>query len=53
MGANSGSSTGYTISAVPEVFGAIGSRKFYSDQTMLIRQNNGQESATANSIQLR
>lgn len=40
---------GYTVNAVPLAFGTSGSRTFYSDQTMSIRQNFGQEPATATS----
>src|SRR5262252_3889601 len=40
---------GYVIHANPESFGSSGSRTFYSDQTMVIRQNYGQEPATPNS----
>lgn len=43
------SPTGYTISAVPETFGKDGSRTFYSDQTMVVRNNYSQEPANANS----
>jgi type IV pilus assembly protein PilA len=38
---------GYVINAVPVAFGTSGSRTFYSDQNMVIRQNFGQEPATA------
>jgi uncharacterized surface anchored protein len=38
---------GYVINAVPVAFGTSGSRTFYSDQGMVIRQNFGQEPATA------
>jgi type IV pilus assembly protein PilA len=44
-----GSPTGYTVTAVPQVFGSTGRRTFYSDQTGVIRQNWGQEPATATS----
>lgn len=40
---------GYSISAVPTVFGSTGSRTFYSDQSLIIRQNHGPEPATADS----
>ena len=40
---------GYVINASPVAFGTSGSRTFYSDQSMVIRQNFGQEAATANS----
>jgi type IV pilus assembly protein PilA len=38
---------GYIINANPVAFGTSGSRTFYSDQSMVIRQNFGQEPATA------
>jgi len=44
-----GTPTGYTISAVPSAFGSTGSRTFYSDQSLVVRENYGQEPATANS----
>lgn len=44
-----GTPTGYAISAVPEQFGSSGSRTFYSDQTMVTRNNYSQEPATVNS----
>ena len=40
---------GYMINANPVAFGVSGSRTFYSDQTMGIRQNTGAEPATSNS----
>ena len=40
---------GYVINATPVAFGTSGSRTFFSDQTMVIRQNFGQEPATATS----
>lgn len=40
---------GYVINASPIAFGNTGSRTFWSDQSMAIRQNFGQEPATANS----
>jgi type IV pilus assembly protein PilA len=45
----SGSPTGYVITAVPETYGNSGSRTFFSDQTMVIRNNFSQEPATASS----
>jgi type IV pilus assembly protein PilA len=42
----------YTVNANPKVFGATGRRCFFSDQTMVIRQNEGSEPATANSPEL-
>jgi type IV pilus assembly protein PilA len=44
-----GTPTGYTISAVPQVFNSTGSRTFYSDQSLVVRENYGQEPATVNS----
>ncbi len=40
---------GYTVSAVPKVFGTTGRRTFYLDQSGTIRNNWGQEPATATS----
>jgi len=40
---------GYVINAAPLVFGTNGSRTFWSDQTMTVRQHYGQEPATASS----
>ena len=47
-----GNQGGYVINALPEVYGSSGSRTFYSDQTMVIRENYGQEPATATSKEL-
>ena len=41
-----GTPTGYTISAVPAVFGTTGSRTFFSDESLVVRENYGQEPAT-------
>lgn len=41
--------TGYAISAEPTQFGTTGSRTFYSDQSMSVRENYGAEMATAES----
>ncbi len=40
---------GYQVNANPEVYGSSGSKAFYSDQTMVIRENDGPEPATQNS----
>jgi type IV pilus assembly protein PilA len=48
-----GNQSGYVISAVPVAYNSTGSRTFYSDQTMQIRQNYGPEPATAQSPELR
>jgi len=44
---------GYTVNANPETFGTTGTRTFFSDQTMVIRENDGQEPATASSKELK
>jgi type IV pilus assembly protein PilA len=49
----SGNASGYVITAVPVKFGSSGSRTFYSDQTMAIRQNFSAEPATANSPEMK
>ena len=48
-----GNQAGYTISAVPVAYNSTGSRTFFSDATMQIRQNYGPEPATAQSPELR
>lgn len=48
-----GNQNGYAINANPETFGTTGTRTFYSDQTMVIRANDGAEPATASSKELR
>ena len=50
LAANGG---GYVINANPVNFGVSGSRTFYSDQSMVVRQNFGQEPATANSPEVK
>jgi prepilin-type N-terminal cleavage/methylation domain-containing protein len=40
---------GYVVNAAPVAFGNSGSRTFWSDQSMTVRQNYGQEPATATS----
>jgi len=47
-----GTQGGYVINANPVNFGSDGTRTFYSDQSMVIRQNFGQEPATATSPEL-
>ncbi len=44
---------GYTINANPETYNGTGRRTFYSDQTMVIRENWGAEPATANSPEIK
>jgi type IV pilus assembly protein PilA len=48
-----GSPTGYSISAVPEAFGKTAGRTFFSDQTMVIRQNVTAEPASVSSPELK
>lgn len=47
-----GTPAGYSVNANPEQFGSTGRRTFFSDQSGVIRQNWGQEPATANSPEL-
>jgi type IV pilus assembly protein PilA len=44
---------GYQVDAEPDAFNSSGSRTFFSDQTMVIHQNYGQEPATLNSPELK
>jgi type IV pilus assembly protein PilA len=48
-----GNQAGYVINGNPVAFGSSGSRTFYSDQSMVIRQNYGPEPATANSPEMK
>jgi hypothetical protein len=48
-----GNQNGYTINADPETYGTTGNRTFFSDQTMVVRANDGAEPATASSKELR
>ncbi len=45
--------TGYAVTAVPKTFGSTGRRTFYSDQSAIIRENWGQEPATAQSSEIK
>jgi prepilin-type N-terminal cleavage/methylation domain-containing protein len=45
--------SGYSVVAVPESFGNSGSRTFFSDQTLVIRNNWGQEPATPTSPEIK
>jgi type IV pilus assembly protein PilA len=47
-----GNNGGYVINANPVTYGTSGTRCFYSDQTMVVRENYGPEPATANSKEL-
>ncbi len=44
-----GTPGGYSVTAVPKTFGSTGRRTFFSDQTAVIRENWGQDPASANS----
>jgi type IV pilus assembly protein PilA len=48
-----GNPTGYQINAIPVAYNATGSRTFYSDQTMVIRENSGSDPATPQSKEIR
>lgn len=47
------SPTGYALTAVPKAFGSTGRRTFYSDQTAIVRENWGQDPASANSPEIK
>jgi type IV pilus assembly protein PilA len=47
------SPTGYAVTAVPVAFGSTGRRTFYSDSSGTIKQNWGQDPATAQSPEIR
>lgn len=47
-----GTQTGYSVTAEPTAFGNTGRRTFFSDQSLVIRQNWGQEPATAQSKEI-
>ena len=49
----SGSPTGYSVTAVPEAFGNTGSRNFFSDQTLVVRNTFTAEVANATSPEIR
>jgi type IV pilus assembly protein PilA len=44
-----GGAGGYVVTANPLTYGTDGNKTFYSDQTMVIHENNGPEPATATS----
>lgn len=48
-----GNPGGYVINANPIAYNSSGSRTFYSDQSMVIRENYGPEPASPNSKELR
>ena len=47
-----GGNGGYVINANPVTYNSSGSKSFYSDHTMVIRENSGPEPATATSPEM-
>ncbi len=47
-----GSKSSFSIEAAPISFGSTGNRTFYTDETMVIRENEGPEPATAGSPEI-
>jgi prepilin-type N-terminal cleavage/methylation domain-containing protein len=45
--------TGYTVNANPGVYNVNGSRTFFSDQSLVIREHYGQEAATLQSKEIK
>jgi type IV pilus assembly protein PilA len=45
--------TGYAVTAVPETFNSSGRRTFFSDQTLVIRNNWSQDPATPQSPEIK
>jgi type IV pilus assembly protein PilA len=45
--------TGYRVIAMPTAFNNTGRRSFYSDQTMVLRENWGADAPTANSPEIK
>ena len=45
--------SGYTINANPVAYNSTGSRTFFSDQSLVIRENYGQDPATVNSKEVK
>lgn len=48
-----GGPNGYSVTATPQVFNSTGRRTFFSDQTLVVRENYGQEPATVNSPEIK
>lgn len=48
-----GGPNGYSVNANPVAYNNTGTRTFYSDQTLVIRQNYGAEPATATSPEIK
>ncbi len=47
-----GTQGGYIVQAQPVTYGSSGRKSFYSDQTMVIRENDGPEPATSSSREM-
>ena len=45
--------TGYAVTAIPEAYNSSGRRTFYSDQTLVVRNNWSAEPANANSPEIK
>jgi len=48
-----GGPAGYTVNANPVAYNSSGSRSFFSDQTLVIREHYGPEPATVNSKEIK
>lgn len=48
-----GGPAGYTLNVNPQVYNSTGRRTFFSDQTLVIRENWGQEPANAQSKEIK
>lgn len=48
-----GGPNGYSVTGVPVAYNSTGTRTFFSDQTLVIRQNYGAEPATAQSPEIK
>lgn len=48
-----GTPTGYAVTAVPDAFNSSGRRTFFSDQTLVVRNNWSQEPANVNSPEIK
>jgi type IV pilus assembly protein PilA len=48
-----GTPTGYSVNANPVVYNSTGRRTFYSDQSLVIHENWGQEPATVNNDEIK
>jgi type IV pilus assembly protein PilA len=48
-----GGPNGYTLNVNPDVYNSTGRRSFFSDQTLVIRENWGPEPATVNSKEIK